>query len=87
MAAPPKRAAAPTAPVFMGIAAPSGLDDSAGPPTDVAAGKVVVGVVTPLVKGTPSDAELALVNAGVADEAVVSGQQTCYPGLRLCFIC
>lgn len=69
----------------MGIAAPSGLDDSAGPPADVAAGKVVVGVVTPLVKGTPSDPELALVNAGVADEAVVSGAADVLPGFKTLF--
>ena len=54
-AAPPKRAAAPTAPVIIGIAAPS---EELEPPADVAAGKVVVAVATPLVKGTPSVPEL-----------------------------
>jgi hypothetical protein len=67
IAAPPNRAAAPTAAVFTGIARPDELLVPSLPAVaDVAAGKVVVGVETPLVKGMPVVPLLALVKAGVA---------------------
>ena len=47
----PKRAAAPTAPVFMGAAAPVPTVDEAAPGPAVVGLMVVVGVGWPLVKG------------------------------------
>lgn len=41
--------------------------------------------MTPLVNGTPSDPELAPVNAGVADEAVVSGAADVFSGFMTLF--
>lgn len=61
MAAPPKRAATPTAPVLIGT--PGLLVDEALPP-EVAAGKVVVGVVMPLVNGIPVPVEPPLKAGG-----------------------
>jgi len=55
MTAPPKRAATPTAPVAAGAATPGDRVFWPPPPAvDVAAGYVVVGVLTPLVNGIPA---------------------------------
>lgn len=73
-AAPPNSAAAPTAPVFMGMAMPSELElapESGPPPVAAAEAKLVGAAVlievvawgTPLVNGVPS-AEVASLKAG-----------------------
>lgn len=68
MAAPPNKAAAPTAPVFIGMpAAPDELlEDARVVVAEPAAAILDVGAVTPEVKGT-SVPELAPENAGVAE--------------------
>lgn len=70
------------APVCLGTAAPSELEVVSEPPADVAAGNVVVGVVTPLVKGTPSVPVLAPEKAGAVVVAVVSGVAEALSGFR-----
>lgn len=71
MATPPKRAAAPTAPVFTAAAPPFDLlEDAACVVADPAAATLVVGVAIPEVKGT-SLTELAPEKAGTAVVAVV----------------
>jgi len=78
MAAPPKRAAAPTAPVFMGTPRPLLVDDAW-----VATGAVDDGVATPEVKGTPPDVAVdAPLKAGTCEEADVSGLAVLLVGLR-----
>ncbi len=76
-AAPPNRAATPTAPVFIG-AARALLDDEWAA---VATGAVVVAGGTPEVKGTPV-ALLAPENAGPWVEAVGFGVAVLFRGFR-----
>ena len=77
-AAPPKRAAAPIAPVLMGAAAPR-LGEVAPP---VAAGAVEVGVGIPDVYGMPAVPVLAPLKAGGLLEAEGSGLAVVFIGLR-----
>jgi hypothetical protein len=66
----------------MGIARPDELLVSWSPPAEVAAGKVVVGVVTPLVNGIPSVPVLALVKAGVVVVADALGVPDVLSGFK-----
>jgi hypothetical protein len=79
IAAPPNRAAAPTAAVFIGTPAPWEEDDVCVP---LAIGLVLVGVGTPEVKGTPAVPVPVAVKAGAPVLAVGSGLTVLLDGLR-----